>query len=70
MEQKDLFEASADRLPYVECSPNGRGGAKAVVCVREKINSYPTWIISGTRHEGVLEPERLAALSGYTGVEE
>jgi len=70
MEQKDLFEASADRLPYVECSPRGRGGTKASVCIKEKITSYPTWFINGTKHEGVLTPKRLAALSGYTGVEE
>ncbi len=70
MEQKDLFEASVDRLPYVECSPNGRGGSKAVVCVKEKINSYPTWFIKGKWHQGVLKPKELAALSGYSGVDE
>jgi hypothetical protein len=68
MEQKDLFEASVERLPYVECSPQGRGGPKAPVCIRGKINSYPTWFIKGNRYEGVLEPDRLATLSGYTGI--
>jgi hypothetical protein len=65
MEQKDLFEASVERLPYVECSPQGRGGPKASVCIREKIKSYPTWFIRGKRYEGVLKPDRLATLSGY-----
>jgi len=65
MEQKDLFGASADRLPYVECSPQGRGGPKAPVCIKEKIKSYPTWFIRGQKHAGVLQPDRLATLSGY-----
>jgi len=65
MEQKDLFGASSDRLPYVECSPQGRGGPKAPVCIREKINSYPTWFIKGKRYAEILEPDRLATLSGY-----
>ncbi len=68
MEQKDLFEASADRLPYVECSPDGKGGLKAIVCVEEQVSAYPTWIIKGRRYEGVFKPEQLAEYSGYTGV--
>ncbi len=68
MEQKDLFEASADRLPYVECSPKGRGGPEAFECIRKKIKTYPTWFIRGQRHKGVLKPERLAVLSGYPGI--
>jgi hypothetical protein len=67
VEQKDLFEASARRLPYVECSPKGRGNPKAPECVREKIKSYPTWFIKGERYEGVLQPDRIALLSGYSG---
>jgi hypothetical protein len=70
MEQKDLFEASVDRLPYVECSPNGRESMKAIVCIEEKIETYPTWIIKGRRHEGVFKPEQLARYSGYTGIKE
>lgn len=68
MEQKDLFAASSDRLPYVECSPNGKEGLKAIVCVEEQVNTYPTWIIKGRRYKGVIKPEQLAAYSGYTGV--
>ncbi|MBI4683103.1 MAG: hypothetical protein HY757_08395 [Nitrospirae bacterium] len=67
MEQKALFGASAKRLPYVECSPGGQGGPKADVCIRERIESYPTWFIKGQRHEGILEPAQLAAFSGYAG---
>jgi len=70
MEQKDLFEASVDRLTYVECAPNGPEGLKAFVCIEKKIETYPTWIINGKRYEGVIKPERLARYSGYTGVRE
>jgi len=70
VEQKDLFEASINRLPYVECSPNGKGGLKAIVCVEEQVSTYPTWIIKGRRYEGVFKPEQLAEYSGYTGVKE
>ena len=68
MEQKDLFEASVDRLPYVECSPNGKEGLKAIVCVEKQVSKYPTWIIKGRRYEGVFKPEQLAEYSGYSGV--
>jgi hypothetical protein len=69
VEQKDLFEASADRLPYVECSPRGRTGPKAAVCWKNNINSYPTWLIGGRRYKGILKPNRLAVLSGYSGIQ-
>jgi hypothetical protein len=68
VEQKDLFAASSDRLPYVECFPNGKEGLKAIVCAEEQVNTYPTWIIKGRRYKGVIKPEQLAAYSGYTGV--
>ncbi len=70
MEQKDLFEASFNRLPYVECAPNGREGMKDFVCIEKKIETYPTWIIKGRRYEGVIKPEQLARYSGYIGVRE
>jgi hypothetical protein len=67
MEQKDLFEASAHRLPYVECSPNGRQAPLASVCIFNNVKSFPTWVVDGRMHEGVLKPDRLAVLSGYPG---
>ncbi len=66
MEQKDLFEASAERLPYIECSPTGRSGPLAPECSRMRIKSYPTWIIKGQKYTGILKPDRLASLTGYT----
>ncbi len=64
-DQKSLFEASAKRLPYVECTPDGRNGPRAVACVTKSIDSYPTWIIGGRRYEQVLEPPELARLTGF-----
>ncbi|MEA5445508.1 vitamin K epoxide reductase family protein [Gammaproteobacteria bacterium AB-CW1] len=64
-EQEDLFGASADRLPYVECHPRGRGGLTAAACITAGIESYPTWIIDGERHEGILSTEELSDLSGF-----
>jgi uncharacterized membrane protein len=64
-EQKDLFEASAERLPYVECTPAGRNGPVANACVTKRIGNYPTWIIDGRPHEGLLTPKSLARLSGF-----
>ena len=61
--QKDTFEASAHRLPYVECTPSGRNGPRSVSCINNNINRYPTWIIDGRHHEGLLEPKALAVLS-------
>lgn len=70
MEQKDLFEASAGRLPYVECSPNGRNAPQASVCRQKNITSYPTWIIGGRVIKGVVTPDRLAIISGYVDTTE
>jgi len=65
-DQKALFAASADRLPYVECTPDGRGGMVALACATRNISNYPTWIIDGRRYPGVLEPRTLARLSGFS----
>jgi len=64
-QQKALFEASADRLPYVECTPEGRGGVVNFACVANNVNDYPTWIVQGRRHTGVVPVDELARLSGF-----
>lgn len=64
-EQKELFTASVDRLPYIECTPEGRGGPRAVDCLTQNIGQYPTWIIDGQRHTGVVGVERLGRLSNF-----
>ena len=65
-EQKAVFEASAIRLPYVECSSGGRGSALTKACAAEKIKSYPTWTIKGQRYTGLQTPRSLAASSGFS----
>ena len=64
-ERKKLFTASVDRLPYIECTPEGRGGPRAVDCLTRNIEQYPTWIIDGQRHTGVVSIERLGRLSNF-----
>lgn len=64
-EQKALFGASGRRLPYVECSPDGRHSPPAAECLLRGIEGYPTWIIDGVRYEGLLQPRELARRSGY-----
>ncbi|MDT8439048.1 MAG: vitamin K epoxide reductase family protein [Wenzhouxiangellaceae bacterium] len=66
--QRQLFGRSADRLPYVECTPNGRGGMVAFECIAADISAYPTWVINGRRLQGVLTPEELSRHSGFAGV--
>lgn len=64
-EQKALFGASADRLPYVECAPKGRRGPVSPACKAAGVTSYPTWIIDGNRYGRVLTPEELAEYSDF-----
>ena len=67
-EQKRLFGASADRLPYIECSPAGPGTPQAPSCTRAGVQTYPTWIINGRATVGeVLSLAQLADASGFPG---
>jgi len=63
--QKEMFGSSAFRLPYVECSPGGRNAPQAPVCQANGIRNYPTWVIAGERHLGMLPLAELARLSGF-----
>ena len=65
--QKELFEASVHRVPYQECTPNGRNGPRAIACINNRIDAFPTWIIGEDRFTGVLEIKELAARSDYVG---
>ncbi len=64
-EQKDLFAASAGRLPYVECYPQGRGSPSAFVCDKGGIKDFPTWVIGSERYVKVLNANVLARHSGF-----
>ena len=65
IEQKELFGASARRLPYVECSTGGPGSPQASACQAAGIRQYPTWTIGGQRFQEVLPLTRLAELTGF-----
>lgn len=64
-DQKEIFGASAKRLPYVECSPAGPKGPVAEVCKKADVQSYPTWVIKGQRLTGTIPLETLAQNSEY-----
>ena len=64
-EQKAVFEASAKRLPYIECSSGGRGSPLTKACAAAKVKSYPTWIIGEQRRTGLQTPRSLAAVTGF-----
>jgi uncharacterized membrane protein len=64
-EQKAMFGASAARLPYVECSPNGPQAPQAGVCVAQGVHSYPTWTFGQAEHSGTISIEELAQRTGY-----
>ena len=65
VEQKEMFGASARRLPYVECSLGGPGSRQASACLAAGIRQYPTWIIDGQRYQEVLTLSRLAELTAF-----
>ena len=67
-QQKELFGAAAQFLPYVECSPHGPKAARATECEMRDIRNYPTWIVDDRRIERVLPIEILATISGYVTV--
>jgi uncharacterized membrane protein len=64
-QQKDRFGATAEHLPYVECSPAGRTGPVAFECVSANVVNYPTWVIRGQRYTELMDTEELAQRSGF-----
>jgi len=64
-QQKEMFGSSADRVPYIECTPGGQRAPVAQVCKEARIESYPTWFINGQRYTGVQPLEILAQSSNY-----
>jgi uncharacterized membrane protein len=66
-QQKEIFGASAGRLPYIECSPGGRNVPQASACRAANIQNYPTWIINGKRIENVLTVAQLREYTGFQG---
>lgn len=64
--QKELFGNSERLLPYTECStPDGNG--TTIICQKEGINSYPTWVFAdGSREAGELSLKFLSEKTGCT----
>jgi hypothetical protein len=66
--QKQLFGQEAIQyIPYVECTKPDRSG-QTDICIEQKIQEYPTWIIRGKSFTGTKPLAKLAELSGYPGV--
>jgi uncharacterized membrane protein/glutaredoxin len=65
IEQKEMFGASARRLPYVECSTGPQGSRQSSACQAAGIRLYPTWIINGQRYQETMTPTRLAELTNF-----
>lgn len=62
--QKELFGASKNVLPYVECS-EADGNTQTKVCSDAKIEGYPTWeFANGERVSGEIKLETLAEKTG------
>lgn len=63
--QKREFGHAADHLPYVECAPGGRKAPMTSTCAAAGITTFPTWVIDGIEHNGVMEPRQLAVLTRF-----
>ena len=63
--QKREFGHAADRLPYVECAPGGRNAPMTATCAAAGVTVFPTWVIDGIQHNGVIEPRQLAVLTRF-----
>ena len=60
--QNEMFEKSAKRLPYIECSPKG---SKKVLGRCRSINAVPTWVFKdGPTVTGVQSFRQLADFTG------
>jgi uncharacterized membrane protein/Zn ribbon nucleic-acid-binding protein len=65
-QQKAMFGASENRLPYVECSPGGRSAPAARACIAARVNVYTTRVLAdGERISQVLSTDELARRVGY-----
>jgi hypothetical protein len=48
----------------VECDPKGLN-ARPDLCRQAGVKAYPTWVIGGQTHEGVLSLDKLAEMSRF-----
>ncbi len=63
-EQEQMFGASFQYVPYVECGIKGQRGEQPQ-CKDAGVKLFPTWQFpDGQRHEGVLQMDSLSRRSG------
>jgi hypothetical protein len=63
-EQKEMFDSSAQYLPYIECGIKG-SHTEEPACLKANVRNFPTWVFAdGTRVEG---KQSLKYLSDKTG---
>ncbi|HEU5319680.1 MAG TPA: hypothetical protein VFX28_02680 [Methylomirabilota bacterium] len=48
----------------MECDARGVA-PRPDLCQQAGVRVFPTWVVQGKRHEGVLSLDRLAELSGF-----
>jgi hypothetical protein len=65
-DQKAMFDASFDYVPYVECGVKGQARAETQECSEAGIKNFPTWQFppTGERVERVLSLEELGERTG------
>lgn len=62
--QAELFGPAFVRVRHIECSPPGTEG-QTEECRAARIGAYPTWVFAnGSRNEGLMSLEELAAATG------
>jgi len=66
VEQKEMFAASFEYAPYVECGIKGELHGQAQVCKDENVMHYPTWQFppTGERVERVFTLQELSDRTG------
>jgi hypothetical protein len=62
-DQKDVFGASFEYVPYVECGIKG-SRAETPACIQAGVKRFPTWDFNGQKYEGVLPLDALSLKTG------
>src|ERR1700748_3670225 len=64
-EQKEMFGASFQHVPYIECGLKGERGEQQT-CKDAGVKLFPTWQFNLNRHEGVLPLTAISEQPGCT----
>ena len=62
-EQKEMFGAAFQYVPYIECGIKGQRGEQPT-CKDAGVKLFPTWQFFGERHEGTLSLEAISEKTG------